>query len=390
MATSDWAKGASFPSEHLRFSDPDTGATLHRLTGHRSISHPTYFLQCSFTPDQSRVLFAGYRSGSAQLFDAGFPDGDIRQLTGDDPVHPFSALIAPDGTVLFVRGGSIWRLDRESLEESLVVDSGGQLGECSLDPSGSWYVAACKRGDGWGLLVGTVDGRETGFIPFSRTVIHPQFNPVNPEWIEFAGDPAPRMHRIRRDGTGLECLYEHGNDEFIVHETFLGLTEDLVFCVWPFSLRRLAWRTGEVSTISAFNAWHITPSRDGARILCDTVHPDRGLQLVEVSTGKRTQVCRSGASSQGTQWRLSRYAVAEDWERARRAADKKRSLSWMEMAADTVYGPQWTHPHPSFSRDEKMAVFASDMSGCTQVYVAEIPASPAGDCVSGARPTSLR
>lgn len=373
MALSRWGQGARFPSEHRRLTDPETGTVVHRLTGHRSISHPTYFLQCSFTADQSHVLFTGYRSGSAQLFEAAFPDGEIRQLTDGDPIHPFSGLIAPDGAVLFVRGGSIWRLERESLEEELVADSGGQLGECSLDATGSWYTAACKREDSWSILVGSVDGRGKVFIPFPRTVIHPQFNPVSPEWIEFAADPAPRMHRVRRDGTALECLYDHGNDEFIVHETFLGSTGDLAFCVWPFSLRRLSWRTGKVSTISEFNAWHITPNRAGTKILCDTVHPDRGLQLVDVETGNHTQVCRSGASSQGTQWRHSRYAVAEDWERARRAEDRQRSLSWMEMAADTVYGPQWTHPHPSFSRDEKMAVFASDMTGCTQVYIAEIP-----------------
>ena len=381
MPGARWRKGVRGPSEHAEFSDPDTGAVMHRLTAHASISHPTYFLQCSFSADQSRVLFTGYRSGSAQLFEAGFPDGPIRQLTGGDPVHPFSPLIAPDGAVLFVRGGTIWRLDTENLEESVVAESDGQLGECSLDPSGCWYVAACKRASGWGLVVGRVDASEAGFIPFPRTVIHPQFNPLRPEWIEFAGDPAPRMHRVRRDGTGLECLREHGNDEFIVHETFLGGTEDLVFCEWPFALRKLSWRSKEVTTVSEFNAWHITPNRAGTRILCDTVHPDRGLQLVDVSTGKRTKVCRSGASSQGTQWLRSRYALAEDWERARRAVDKRQSLSWMEMAADTVYGPQWTHPHPSFSRDERMAVFASDMTGCTQVYVAEIPqhaAEPAG------------
>lgn len=367
-----WRKGARGPSEQAVFADPDTGVRVHRLTDHGSISHPTYFLQCSFTDDQSSVMFTGYRSGTAQLFAAGFPNGEIRQLTDGAAIHPFSALIAPDGAILFVRDGSIWRLDADSLEESLVFDSGGQLGECSLSPDGKWYVAACKRADGWGLVVGTLDGQTSGFIEFPRTIIHPQFNPVNPEWIEFAGDPAPRMHRVRRDGTGLECLYEHGNDEFIVHETFLGQSEDLVFCVWPFALRRLDWRSGGISTISEFNAWHITPNRDGTQILCDTAHPDIGLQMVDVASGSRTQLCRSGASSQGTQWHLSRYALAEDWERARKAAEKGRSLSWMEMAADTVYGPQWTHPHPSFSRDETMVAFASDMSGCTQVYVAEI------------------
>lgn len=373
-----WRKGARGPSEAERFTDAETGARVHRLTGHQSISHPTYFLQCSFTEGQRHVLFTGYRSGSAQLFEAEFPDGGIRQLTGDGPVHPFSALIAPDGSVCFVRDGSIWRMDRETLEESLVAESGGQLGECSLSPGGDWYVAACKRERGWGLVVGTMDGRESGFIPFPRTIIHPQFHPARPEWIEFAADPAPRMHRVRRDGTGLECLYEHGNDEFVVHETFLGHAGDLAFCVWPRSLRRLDWDTGRISTISRFNAWHIAPSRDGTRILCDTAHPDIGLQLVDVASGSRRTVCMSRASSRGSQWLTSRYAVAEDWERARRAADKRRSLSWMEMAADTVYGPQWTHPHPSFSRDETMAVFASDMTGCTQVYVAELPAPGRG------------
>ena len=51
---------------------------------------------------------------------------------------------------------------------------------------------------------------------------------------------------MRRDGSGLECLYEHGNDEFVVHETFLGATGDLVFTVWPRALRRMDWTTREL------------------------------------------------------------------------------------------------------------------------------------------------
>ena len=43
----------------------------------------------------------------------------------------------------------------------------------------------------------------------------------------------------------------------------------------------------------------------------------------------------------------------------------------MENAVDTVYGPQHTHPHPSWSRDESMVTFASDRTGVTQVYVVE-------------------
>jgi hypothetical protein len=206
-------------------------------------------------------------------------------------------------------------------------------------------------------------------------VIHPQFSPVDPEWIEFAGDPAPRMFRIRRDGTELECLYHHDNNEFLVHETFLGETADLIFTVWPRALKRMDWNTREITTIAEFNAWHITPNRAGTKVLCDTNHPDIGLRLIDVESGEHRLICMPKSSNGGSQWRTSRYAVAEDWAAARAKSAKDKALSWMEMAVDTVYGPQWSHPHPSFSPDETMVAFASDRSGHTQVYVVELPDS---------------
>jgi oligogalacturonide lyase len=283
-------------------------------------------------------------------------------------------VIGPDGDrVFFVRGGEVWEIRRRTLEERRIAGfAGAQLGECSLSADGAWITAAIKKGAAAGIAVGRADGAGWRVIEFPRTVIHPQFSPVEPEWIEFAGDPAPRMHRVRRDGTGLECLYEHGNEEFVVHETFLGATGDLVFTVWPFAVKRLDWQTREIAAIANCNAWHITPNRAGTKILCDTNHPDIGLQLIDVATGRRQTICHPEASNQGSQWKKSRYALAEDWAAA--AADKQKSLSWMEMATDTVYGPQWTHPHPSFSPDERLVAFASDRSGWTQVYVAELAA----------------
>jgi len=215
-------------------------------------------------------------------------------------------------------------------------------------------------------VAGRYDGSGWRNIPFPRTVIHPQFHPLEPEWIEFAGDPAPRMHRVRRAGTGLVCLHQHGNDEFIVHETFLRASGDIVFTVWPRALCRMDWTTRAISTITEYNAWHIAPDRKGERILCDTNHPDEGIQLIDVATGARRLVCLSESSNQGTQWRKSTYALAADF------ADAKKNLSWMENAGDTVYGPQWTHPHPSWSHEEDQIAFASDKTGVTQVYVADL------------------
>jgi oligogalacturonide lyase len=350
------------------FLDRLTGAQITQVTDGPDISHPTYFLQSSFLPGGREIFYTSYRTGAAQLFETSLDSGETRQLTSGAPVHPFSAALHPCGEMLVVtRGGGLWAIDRLMLAQRPIVEwPGAELGECSISRDGEWLTAAYKKGGECGLVCGRIDGSGWREIPFPRTVIHPQFHPLDSGWIEFAGDPAPRMHRVRRDGTGMECLYQHGNDEFLVHETFLGSTGDLVFTVWPRALCRMDWTTRAVRTIAEFNAWHIAPDRRGERILCDTNHPDEGLQIVDAATGARRQLCLSESSNQGTQWRKSCYAVAADF------ADARKNLSWMENAADTVYGPQYTHPHPSWSLEETQVAFASDRTGVTQVYTVQV------------------
>ncbi len=312
------------------------------------------------------MFFTSYRSGNAQVWQASLETGEQTQITHGDPIHPYSPALHPDGRTLIVtRGGGLWtELDGE--QRCIFELPGAELGECSISPDGEWLTAAYKQGAQCGLAVGRYDGSGWRTIPFPRTVIHPQFHPLEPEWIEFAGDPAPRMHRVRRDGSGVERLHQHGNDEFIVHETFLRNSGDIVFTVWPHALCRMDWTTREISTIASYNAWHIAPDRRGERILCDTNHPDEGIQIIDVASGNRRQLCLSQSSNQGSQWKKSSYALAEDFAGAR------KNLSWMENAADTVYGPQYTHPHPSWSFEEDKVAFASDHTGVTQVYVVEV------------------
>ncbi len=361
------------PSEHRTLNDPRTGAVLHQLTSAGCINHTPYYLASAFSPDEEHVLFTSYRTGAPQLYEVDFPGGPIRQLTDRDDLHPMSATYGIDGEEIFyTRNGAIEAVDRTDLSTRTLLElDGAEFGECSLSPDGRWITSAVERNGTNGVAVADVNGDQGDVIlEFPRTVIHPQFHPTDPEWIEFAGDPAPRMHRVRRDGSDVECLYEHDNDEFVVHETFLGTTGDLMFTVWPESIRRMDWETGEISTVAEFNAWHITSNRNGTKILCDTNHPDVGVQLVDVGTGDHETLFYPDSSNGGFQWKKSRYATEEDWERA--AEERDDSMSWMEMDADPVYGPQWTHPHPAFSPDETKVSFTSDRSGHPQVYVAEI------------------
>src|ERR1700686_1838643 len=155
-------KGDVGPPEHSVSSDPDTGARVHQMTSHASINHPAYFLQSSFFPDGRSLIFTSYRPGAPPLFEAGFPDGPIRQLTDGDAIHPFSPAIHPSGhEIFFVRGGSIWSIDRRSLAERMVVSfEGAQLGECSLGDGGDWITAAIKKGSTNGVVTGRSDGGE--------------------------------------------------------------------------------------------------------------------------------------------------------------------------------------------------------------------------------------
>jgi len=372
-----FGKGQWFPSEHCELRDEQTGTVVHRLTSQASVNHHLYFLNRSFTPDGKTVVFTSYRDGRANLYELAFPDGPLRQLTEGEGLHPFSACLSHSGTeIFFTREGSVYRLHRENLEEvCLARFSKAQLGECNLSGNGRWLVTAIRQDGHAGIAVIRTDGRESGvLLRWPKTVIHPQFHPLNDNVIEFASDPAPRMHVVRRDSGIAECLYEHGNDEFIIHETFLGGSGDIVFAVWPFTLKRLHWQTRQISTIAEFNAWHLAPDLAGEALLCDTNHPDIGIQIVEVSSGKYRPVCFPKSSNQGSQWKKSHYALAEDWAQAAAQQDleRKTSLSWMEMKTDTVYGPQWTHPHPSWSPDETHVVFTSDVSGFPQVYTAKI------------------
>lgn len=365
MHVIEYGKGTLHRSETDSHASRSTGARIHRITNHPSINHLSYFLQSSFAPDSKHLIFTSYRTGNAQLFEAAFPEGPIRQLTDGAPIHAYSPTLSPDGRrVFFVRGGSVWALDRASLQETRIVAfEGAQLGECTLGDGGRWITAAIKQGSLQGIVTGRSDGTEWRVIPFSRTVIHPQFHPLDPEWIEFAGDPAPRMYRVRRDGTGLECLYENGGSEWITHETFLGTTGDLIFVHWPKCLYRMDWTSRAVTAVTDWSVWHISPSRDGTRVLCDTNHPDEGIFEIDVATGTRRLICLPESSNGGSQWTKDTPA---NWK-----VDAKSTLSWLEVPTDSIYGPQWTHPHPCYSPDEKLVTFTSDRSGTAQVYVAE-------------------
>ncbi len=368
-------KGEQLPNEYRALRDERTGARIHQLTADASINHSFFFLNPSFRPGHpEHVAFVTHRGGGAQLALFDFASKTSQCLTAGDGIQAFSPCFSCDGALLFYTtpAGEVWQLDVDSLEEDRLAEiTGASVGECSPSPDGRWLVSAARRDGKHGLLIVDIEAREgRAIFETDMKIIHPQFHRTNPEIIEYAGDPRPRLWLIQRDGSGNVCLYENDPREFIVHESFLGPTDDLIFTIWPNRLCRLNIHDREINTIAKTNAWHMASNRDGTRIVADTNHPDRGLLLIDAETGVEDVLCYPEATCQGTQWEEDFAAGPEVWASIRGAAGKE--LSWMEMKVDSVYGPQWTHPHPAFNDSGDRVVYTSDCSGDPQVYVVEV------------------
>ena len=368
-------RGDTLSNEYSQLQDRHTGATIHQITSHPSINHSFFFLNPSFRPGRSGDLgFVSHRGGHPQLFLFTWETRSSQCLTQRDDVHAFSSAFTPDGKFILytTTRGQIRSVDVESLDERMVFDAAGwSLGECSISHDGRYLVTAGKCGVDHGLFV--VDVLEASGDLIHRSamkMIHAQFHPSDNSLIEYAGDPAPRLWLIHRDGSDNRCLYENTVEQFIVHESFLGTSDDLIFAVWPYQLARMNIREGTMRTVCELNTWHMASSRDGRWIISDTAHPDRGLLLIDPRDGQRKVICHPGSSNQGSQWKKDQPAGPEVFAAIRSA--EQRELSWMEMKVDSVYGPQWTHPHPAFNDSGSHVVFTSDRSGWPQVYVVEI------------------
>ncbi|MBI3684498.1 MAG: PD40 domain-containing protein [Acidobacteria bacterium] len=355
-----------WPPEWESFADERTGARITRLTGFPCINHPLYYLTNSFTRDGRWMVFASDRAGKMDLFRVSLTDGTIQRLTDLDGLQPFSGNVVDD-EVFFTTDGQIHRLNLEEGSDRILAGCpGAGFGEVTVSCDRQWAAALITREGRAGILVTRTDGSASHvLLEGIRALYHPQFHPTDPEQLIYSADPPdPRMWTVRSDGTGDRPIYRNPPDTWFVHETFLGKTRNIIFSHWHHGLCRVGLNDGVVNTIAKFSAWHVRSSPDGHSIICDTHLPDIGLCLVNPESGEHRVLCNPGASNQGFQWReplpLGASTSAPGWQ------------TMVETATgETAYGPQWSHPHPSFSPDGRLVSYTSDATGWPQAYVVE-------------------
>ncbi|MFQ6040983.1 MAG: oligogalacturonate lyase family protein [Candidatus Poribacteria bacterium] len=350
------SKGKVYPPEKKVFKDAKTDVTIFQMTDYPATHHNLYFVNPSCTPDGKTVIFVSDRSGLANLYKADIETGEIVQLTDIDNLNSFSATSSKDNRrVFFSAGGEVRAIDLETLnEEVLARFPDGRVGNCNLNGDDNMLVTSVRRaGETWITAVHT-DGSDV--IPVyspPRSVGHVQFCPADNNLILYSSDITQRMWLVQLDGRNDRPLYLHGPEQWITHESWLGMTDEVIFTHWPHALKAIKKDSDTARIVSDFNAWHASSRIDGSLIISDTVCPDIGLQLIDPKTGEHWALCYPESSSQGTQWSEVTPAIGEITEK--------------------TYGPQWSHPHPSFSPDGTMVIYTSDKTGRPQVYVAFVP-----------------
>jgi oligogalacturonide lyase len=352
-------RGARLPSERRVRRDPRTGAEIWQLTDAPCVNHAPYFLNPAWAgARRDHLIITSYRDGGPNLYAVRLPDGELLQLTEGGDVSPWSACVSPDGARIYYTGaGALRALELGTLAETVLAElpPSSWLGNCSVSPDGAELALAVSRDGRNALLAFRTDtGASRTLHETDALIAHAQWSPDGRR-VLFASD-LPRMWLVAADGSGAHPLRAQTRQEWLVHEAWLT-DDEIIFTHWPKALKAIgADGTGE-RTIAPFNCWHPAPRRDGGSIVCDTALPDVGLQIVDPATGARRTLCYPGASSQGYQW-------------------SQPEPVWDGPVAEAAYGPQWTHPHPSFTPDGTGVVYSSDVSGQPQVYLAHLATAP--------------
>jgi oligogalacturonide lyase len=370
-------------------TDPDTGARLTRLTPPDAICHRLYFYQKCFTQDGRRLVFGGGFGPDPDwhyhLLD--LDSGECRQLTDQPGENTFGGFLTPDDRALiFVRDKrQLVRLELASLRETVaytVPDGWVGYGTWVANTACTKMVGIEIRASDWFPLSDWQKFREMFFRrPRCRLIRidlatgqretiheddcwlgHPQYRPHDDHTVAFCHEGNhdlvdARMWFIDEDGRNLRCGKRHAPGESCTHEFWVPDGSAMVYvsylkgrperCIRALDPVTLADR--ELTVMPPCS--HLMSNHDGTLIVGDgcaspsdvddahgyAIEPDPYLHLFDLRNGSTRRIARHDSS-------------------------------WSVIQGDR----QVTHPHPSFTPDERQVLFSGDKAGAPGLWLADL------------------
>lgn len=367
--------------------DPDTGAKVTRLTPPDVACHRTYFYQKCFTNDGQKLVF-GARFGkhwNYHLLD--LPSQTAIQLTDQAGENTFGGFLSPAGQHLyFVRAErELIRLELASLKEERVY---------TVPPEwvgyGTWVAnSACTKMVGIEILATDwfplTDWKKFGEMFHSkprcrliridlatgeRTVIHeeklwlghPQYRPFDDNTVAFCHEGThdlidARMWFINEDGTNLRCGKVHEAGESCTHEFWVPDGSAMVYVSYFKGQPERAIRALDPVTLETRTLANMPP--------CSHLMSNANGRLI-VGDGSGTPADVSDGAAHRVQ--NDPYLHLFDLESGQMRRIARHDSSWRVYLGNR----QVTHPHPSFTPDERQVLYTTDAEGEPGLYLADL------------------
>jgi len=373
--------------------DADTGARVTRLTPTNVTCHRNYFYQKCFTNDGSKLIF-GAEYGPQESPNWNYHLLNLQtqvatQLTDQKGENTFGGFLSPDDRHLyFVRAErQLIRLTLTDLSEEVVYTvTQGWVGY------GTWVSnSACTKmvgieihADDWFPLsdwkkfhemfhakprcrlirIDLATGQREVILEKHGWLGHPQYRPFDDNTVAYCHEGPhdlvdARMWFINEDGTNIRCGKRHLDGEACTHEFWVPDGSAMIYVSylkgqsdrWICSLDPVTLESKRLVLMPPCS--HLMSNQDGTLLIgdgCDSpadvadtsshqIKTDPYLHLFDLKAGTERSVARHDSS-----WRVYKG------------------------------NRQVTHPHPSFTPDQRQVLYSSDADGEPALYLADIQA----------------
>lgn len=382
------AKGMLVTLNYHTDTDPDTGAEIIRLTPPDVTCHRNYFYQKCFTQDGNGLLFAGEFDGNWNYYLLDMIKAQAVQLTEGAGDNTFGGFLSADDKFLYYV-----KNDRSLREVNLATLSEREVYQVPEQwvGYGTWVANSdCTRLVGieiarsdWMPLDDWQAFRDFFFkAPHCRLVSidlhsgasrvihedklwlgHPLYRPYDDTTVAFCHEGPhdlvdARMWLVNEDGSAVRKVKQQAKGESCTHEFWVPDGSALMYVSYfedrpGRAVCRYNPATGVNEQVMQIpDCSHLMSNHDGTLLVGDGSGTP-----VDVKDASKYAIDNDPwlyviDTAKGSYFRLARH-----------------DTSWATLAKSR----QVTHPHPSFTPDDKAVLFGSDRDGKPAIYLAKLP-----------------